>query len=80
MMKKITVVSDFYPPHWTGISKSIAYIVDSIQNDFLLTVLTVQFDKELVLEEKSNNLSIIRCPTLFSLSRARFSWFCLLIF
>lgn len=73
MMKRITIVSDFYLPHWTGISKSVAYTVEALHDDFLLSIITVQFDKKLALEENKNKLKIIRCPVFFSLSRAQFS-------
>jgi len=72
-MKKVTIVSDFYPPHWTGISKSISYLAESIKKEFLTTILTVQFDKKLALIEKHKQLTIRRFPELFSLSRAKFS-------
>lgn len=73
-MKKVTIVSDFYIPHWTGISKSIAYIAEAIKEDFTTTVLTVQFDSELALKEKKDGLEIVRRPYSFSLSRAKFSF------
>ncbi|MFA6814645.1 MAG: hypothetical protein WCR60_03825, partial [Patescibacteria group bacterium] len=72
-MKKVTILSDFYPPHWTGISKSVSYIVDAIEKEFLTTVLTVQFDKKLLLKEKRKHSMIRRFPKLFSVSRAQFS-------
>lgn len=73
-MKKITIVSDFYPPHWTGIAKSIFYLADSIKEEFLTTVLTVKFEKKLKSTEKSKSLIIKRFPASFSLSRAKFSF------
>jgi len=79
-MKKVTIVSDFYPPHWTGISKSIYYMLESIENEFLTTVLTVQFDKTLAVEEKHKNSTVRRFPVLFSLSRAKFSLSLILYF
>jgi glycosyltransferase involved in cell wall biosynthesis len=72
-MKKITIVSDFYVPHWTGISKSIAYLAEAIKEDFVTSILTVRFDKNLALEEEKAGLKIIRRPYFFSLSRAKFS-------
>ena len=73
-MKRVTIVSDFYIPHWTGISKSIAYLARAIKEEFATTVLTVQFKKKLPLEEQEAGLKIIRRPHLFSLSRAKFSF------
>jgi glycosyltransferase involved in cell wall biosynthesis len=72
-MKKVTIVSDFYPPHWTGIAKAISYIAESIATEFSTTILTVQFDKKLAAIEKNQHLTIRRFPVLFSLSRAKFS-------
>lgn len=73
-MKKVTIISDFYIPHWTGISKSITYLAEAIKEEFVTTVLTVQFKKKLPLEEQEAGLKIIRQPYLFSLSRAKFSF------
>lgn len=72
-MTKITIISDFYLPHWTGISKSIAYMAESIKKDFSITMLTVQFHKKLPLEENKDCLTVLRYPPLFTLSRAKFS-------
>ncbi|HQO51291.1 MAG TPA: glycosyltransferase family 4 protein [Candidatus Woesebacteria bacterium] len=72
-MKKITIVSDFYPPHWTGIAKSIFYLADSIKEEFFTTVLTVQFKQQLPVSEKKEGIIIKRFPVSFTLSRAKFS-------
>jgi len=72
-MKKVMVVTDFFYPHWTGISKTIYYLTQAIKDQFEVTVLTVQFDKKLPSFENINGIRIIRKPYLLGLSRAKYS-------
>lgn len=71
--KKVLVVTDFFYPHWTGISKSIFNLTQALKDNFDFTVLTVRFDKSLKREENVKNVKIIRQSYLFSLSRAKYS-------
>lgn len=72
--KKILIVSDFYYPHWTGISKSIYNLVLSLNNQFDFTILTVKFKKELKdCEEYPKNVKIIREKYILSFSRVKYS-------
>ncbi len=63
------VVSDFYAPHWTGVSKSIVGLVKEISRSIPTTVLTVRFDKKLNTQVKEGNVSIRRVPYLSRFSR-----------
>lgn len=70
---RLLVVSDFYYPHWTGISKSVFSLTQKLQNEFSMTVLTVRFDKKLQRTEKVGKISIIRSAYLFTISRSKYS-------
>lgn len=72
-MKKVVVVTDFFHPHWTGISKSIFYLTQALQKEFNMTVLTVRHEKHLPSQEISYGIKIIRHPFLFKLSRVKYS-------
>ncbi len=72
--KKVLIVSDYYYPHWTGISKSLYNLTQTLKSDFYFTVLTVQFNKHLKKEEIIGNTRVIRCGYLFKLSRAKYSF------
>lgn len=71
--KRVLITSDFFYPHWTGISKSIYNLTQTLNNDFNFTVLTVRFDKKLYREEIIKNTRVIRCDYIFSFSRAKYS-------
>lgn len=74
MKSRILILTDYYYPHWTGISKSIGYIAEYlVQNSFPTTVLTTRFKNELQSNENKNGVTIIRVPYQFSLSRAKYS-------
>lgn len=71
--KKILIISDFFYPHWTGLSKSLYYLVTKFDKDWLFTVLTVRYKKSLRKKEKLFNTIVIREDPLFSISRAKYS-------
>lgn len=73
MQKRVLFITDFYYPHWTGLSKSIYNLIQSIKDDFQITVLTVQHDKKLKRVETQGNVHIIREPYLFTISRSKYS-------
>ena len=72
-MKKVVIVTDFFHPHWTGISKSIFYLTQAVKKEFEITVLTVRHEKHLPTQEASNGIKIIRHPFLFGFSRVKYS-------
>ncbi len=70
---KVLIVSDFFYPHWTGISKSLDYLTQALKDEIDFTILTVQFKKNLKRAEVRNGVKILRIPPLFSLSRVKYS-------
>lgn len=73
-MKKILIASEFFHPHWTGISKAIFFAAkDLIRRGDSITVVTTQFKKELTTYEKLQDMTVIRVPYLFKISRTYFA-------
>jgi len=72
-MKKILIVTDYFYPHWTGISKSIYYLIKTKFKSIKFDILTVNHNNKLKNEEKMFNSTIYRQPYLFSISRAKYS-------
>lgn len=72
--KKVLLVTDYFYPHWTGISKAMLNMVDILKDEFDFTILTVRFDTSLPYTEKVKGASIIREDYAFSLSRAKYSF------
>lgn len=70
---KLLIVSDYFYPHWTGISKSFYYLIQAIDKEIDCTVLTVNFNRKLPAEEKLFNTNIIRLSPTLSLSRSKYS-------
>src|ERR1700704_2899959 len=70
---RLLLVTDFFYPHWTGISKSVFSLTQALQEKFLITVLTVRFDKKLAKREKKESIQIIRSDYLFTISRSKYS-------
>lgn len=70
---KVLIITDFYYPHWTGISKSVHYLTQALKSEFVFSVLTVKYDSNLLNEELIDDIKIIRKPYLFRFSRARYS-------
>lgn len=71
--KKILIFTDFFSPHWTGISKSIDYLARGIGDYYDVTILTVRFNKSLKKREKRGAARIIREDFALSLSRSKYS-------
>ncbi len=71
---KILIVSDYFHPHWTGISKSIYNLTRTLKNKFDFTVLTVRFKNNLKKEENLDGVRIIREDSLVSFSRLKYSF------
>lgn len=70
---RVLVGSDFYSPHWTGIVKSIANMVQVLGDKIDFTVVTVLYDTNLPKEEEIGNARVIREPYLLKLSRGFYS-------
>lgn len=67
---RVLVVSDFYPPHWTGLAKSIAHMCELVQDECEITVATTGAKKSMTLER---SIRVWRLPKLFTISRAHLS-------
>lgn len=78
--KKLLIVSDYFYPHWTGISKVIYYLIRAIKNDFDITVLTVKHLKQLKKEETIFSAKVIREDFICSFSRSKYSLIMILKF
>lgn len=71
--EKVLFVTDFYYPHWTGLSKSLYNLIQSVKDEFDITVLTVQHEKKLRLYEEMDSVRVIREPYIFTISRSKYS-------
>lgn len=70
---RLLLVTDFYYPHWTGISKSVFSLTKTLQDEFSVTVLTVRYDRDLHRFEKIDKVSVVRSRYLLSISRSKYS-------
>ena len=73
-MKKILIVTDFYDPHTSGITKYLKLQINYlIKNNYNVTVLTTLHKNSLMEIEKDINLKIIRVKPSFKISRGFYS-------
>lgn len=70
---KVLIVTDFFYPHWTGISQSIYNLTKLLNKKIDFTVLTVRYHKGLNKYENIDGVKIIREKYLFSFSRVKYS-------
>ncbi len=70
---RVLITSDYFYPHWTGVSKSLYYLTQSLRRDIDSTVLTVRYHKRLKAEEVISGINIIRENFAFRISRAHYS-------
>lgn len=74
MKQKILIASEYFYPHWTGISKSILQMAkDLTRRNCEVAVLTTRFDNKLKSSESISGINIIRSPYLFRFSRTHYS-------
>ena len=71
--QRLLLVTDFFYPHWTGISKSVYSLTKALAESLAITVLTVRFDKSLKRQEKIVNVSIVRSNYSLTVSRSKYS-------
>jgi glycosyltransferase involved in cell wall biosynthesis len=71
--KRLLLVSDFFYPHWTGISKSVFSLAKALDGVFAITVLTVRFDKKLAKREQIGNIIVMRSDYCATVSRSKYS-------
>lgn len=74
MKTKVIIVADFFYPHWTGIAKSVLYLINVLVNEYEITILTVRYDKSLKKQEEIFGVKVIRCDYIASVSRAKYSF------
>ncbi len=75
---KLLVITDYYLPHWTGISKSLSYFLNTLKDRHDVTVITIQHAPHLSPHEVIDGIPVVRFPYSLSLSRAKISflfWF-----
>lgn len=72
--KRLLIVSDFFYPHWTGISKSLLYLVTALGSRQPVSILTVRYSGRLPKKEFVGNAAVTRTPVSFSFSRTHFSF------
>ena len=70
---RILIVTDYFYPHWTGISKSLYYLIKTNIEELKFDVLTTRYKKELKNQEKIFKTIIYREPYIFSMSRVKYS-------
>lgn len=72
--RRILCVTEYFYPHWTGLSKSFFSLVKEFsENGHDVSVLTVRFSPELPKYEKSFGLSIYRTEPILKISRTQYS-------
>lgn len=67
---KILAVSDYFFPHWTGLSKSVFHLFTALSHTFEIEVLTVKHQSKLKKREMINGFWIQRARPVFQFSRA----------
>ncbi len=71
---KVLLVLTYYHPYWTGLSQYAKTIAEAYtKNGHDVTVLTTAHEKNLLPEEIVNGVRVIRCATLFRVSRSMVS-------
>lgn len=70
---KVLLISDYFYPHWTGLSKSIFHLCTALADKFDLEVLTVRHLSKLKKREQVNNFWIQRSRPIFQFSRAYYA-------
>jgi len=71
---KILIVTDYFYPHWTGISKSLYYLIKTKVRNITFDVLTTKYNSDLKSKERIFQTTIYREPYIFSVSRVKYSF------
>lgn len=70
---KILISLSYYSPHISGLTLSLQRLSEAlVTRDYKVTVLTTQHEKHLPLEENIKDVSVIRVPYLFRISKGFF--------
>lgn len=65
----LLLLSDFYVPHWTGITKGMRELMRALSSRFRCTVLTVRHNDEIAPDEVLDGVRVLRAEPSFQLSR-----------
>ncbi len=71
--KKLLIITDYFYPHWTGLSRSIESAARILSESHNVTVLTAQHSPELPKSEMFGTIAIVRSRPLMRISRACWS-------
>lgn len=71
--KKVLFITDYYLPHWTGLSKSLNLIVAALDKKNNCSVLTIAHQKNLDKQEIIDDHSVYRVGFWWTISRAKFA-------
>lgn len=73
-VKNVLVISEFYHPYWTGLSKVMHILAKNLDKQgYSVSALTIQIDKSIPKEETVDNIKVIRVPFQIKISRSLFS-------
>lgn len=70
---RVLAISDYFYPHWTGLSKSVFQTFSALSDRFEIEVLTVKHQSKLKKRELINGFWIQRARPLLQLSRAYYA-------
>ena len=72
--EKLLIIADYFYPHWTGISKSMVYLVKGLQDYFDIIILTVRTNSDSPRVEQFGKAQIIRENYQLVMSRSKHSF------
>ncbi len=72
--KRVLMVSEYYPPHWTGLSTSFHFLANQLAGEgHSVHVLTTRFDEKTLRAEQDGRVLITRVPYQIKISRTHYS-------
>ena len=80
-IETVLMVSEYYPPHWTGLSNSFHLLAQNLQKQgYKVEVLTTLFDKTTLKEDSVDGVPVTRVPYQVKISRTHYSGLILIEF
>ncbi len=70
---RVLILTDYFYPHWTGICKSLYYLLKHLGAEYAFTILTVQFRPDLPKQERVQGATVLREKPQMTISRAHYS-------
>lgn len=70
---RVLILTDYFYPHWTGICKSLYYLLKRLGNEYIFTILTVQFRPDLPKQQHVLGATVLREKPQMTISRASYS-------